>query len=79
MIFLAWTFFFHKGPVRDYATAKQADVNLFARFHSAARERGVLLAPSAFEAAFISAAHTDDIIADSVERLAEALAGAIRG
>jgi glutamate-1-semialdehyde 2,1-aminomutase len=74
-----WGFFFHPGPVPDYAAAKKCDVNLFARFHAAARERGVLLAPSAFEAAFISSAHTDDIIADTVERLAEALASAIRG
>ena len=73
-----WGFFFHKGPVRNYSTAKECDVNLFARFHAAARDRGVLLAPSAFEAAFISAAHTDDIIADTVERLAEALASATR-
>jgi glutamate-1-semialdehyde 2,1-aminomutase len=74
-----WGFFFHPGPVRDYAAAKKCDANLYATFHAATRERGVLLAPSAFETAFVSAAHTDDIIADTVERLAEALAGAIRG
>ncbi len=74
-----WGFFFHPGPVRNYEEAKKCDVKLFGRFHAAARERGVLLAPSAFEAGFISAAHTDDIIAETVERLAEALASAIRG
>ena len=73
-----WGFFFHRGPVKDYAAAKQTDVGLFSRFHAAARERGVLLAPSAFEAAFVSTAHTDDIIADTIERLADALAGATR-
>ncbi len=73
-----WGFFFHPGPVTNYADAKRCDVKLFGRFHAAARERGVLLAPSAFEAGFVSAAHTDDIIADTVERLAEALASATR-
>jgi glutamate-1-semialdehyde 2,1-aminomutase len=73
-----WGFFFHPGPVTDYASAKGCDVARFARFHAAARERGVLLAPSAFEAAFVSAAHTDDIIADTVERLADALAASAR-
>jgi glutamate-1-semialdehyde 2,1-aminomutase len=73
-----WGFFFHPGPVRDYATAKESDARFYARFHAAARQRGVLLAPSAFEAAFVSTAHTDDIIADTVERLAEALASATR-
>jgi glutamate-1-semialdehyde 2,1-aminomutase len=73
-----WGFFFHRGPVANYAMAKECDSRLFGRFHAAARERGVLLAPSAFEAAFVSTAHSDDIIADTVERLAEALAGAIR-
>ncbi|MBI4421598.1 MAG: aminotransferase class III-fold pyridoxal phosphate-dependent enzyme, partial [Gemmatimonadetes bacterium] len=73
-----WGFFFHPGPVRSYADAKQCDAELFSRFHAAARERGVLLAPSAFEAGFVSAAHTDEIIADTVERLADALASAAR-
>ena len=71
-------FFFHAGPVRNYAEAKQCDVKLFTRFHAAARSRGVLLAPSAFEAAFLSAAHTDAIVADTVEKLADALAAAAR-
>lgn len=73
-----WGFFFHPGPVTDYATAKRCDVKLFTRFHAAARSRGVLLAPSAFEAGFVSAAHTDEIIADTVEKLADALAAAAR-
>ena len=73
-----WGFFFHPGPVTDYATAKQCDSRFYGHFHAAARECGVLLAPSAFEAAFVSAAHTDDIIADTVERLADALARATR-
>ena len=30
-----WGFFFHRGPVKDYAAAKQTDVGLFSRFHAA--------------------------------------------
>jgi len=74
-----WGFYFHPGPVTDYASARECDTARFARFHTAARERGVLLAPSAFEAAFVSAAHTDEIIADTVARLADALAVSARG
>ncbi len=74
-----WGFFFTPGPVRNFADARRADTALFARFHRAARERGVLLPPSAFEACFVSAAHTDEIIAQTVERLADALAHAVRG
>ena len=43
-------FFFRAEPVRSYADARTADVELFRRFFHAALERGVYLAPSAFEA-----------------------------
>ena len=68
-----WGFFFHSGPVTNFAEARQSDVPLFNRFFHAARERGVYLAPSAFEAAFMSAAHGDDVIADTLERLSDAI------
>jgi glutamate-1-semialdehyde 2,1-aminomutase len=68
-----WGFFFHEGPIRSFADAKLSDVPLFNRFFHAARERGVYLAPSAFEAAFMSAAHGDDVIADTLERLTDAI------
>lgn len=54
-----WGFFFHAGPVRDFETALKSDVERFKRFFHASLERGVYLAPSAFEAGFISAAHGD--------------------
>jgi glutamate-1-semialdehyde 2,1-aminomutase len=73
-----WGFFFHPGPVTSFAEARRSDTDLFRRFHRAARERGVLLAPSAFEAAFLSAAHDDSIIDQTIERLADALAAARR-
>jgi glutamate-1-semialdehyde 2,1-aminomutase len=69
-------FFFRAEPVRSFADAKSADVGLFRRFFHAALERGVYLAPSAFEAGFVSAAHGDAEIALTLERLDAALAHA---
>jgi glutamate-1-semialdehyde 2,1-aminomutase len=69
-------FFFRREPVRSFADAKGADTKLFARFFHAALERGVYLAPSAFEAGFLSAAHSDDDIALTLERLDDALGAA---
>ena len=66
-------FFFRAEPVRSYADARTADVELFQRFFHAALDRGVYLAPSAFEAGFTSAAHGDAEIALTLERLDEAL------
>ncbi len=71
-----WGFFFLEGPVTNFAEARKSDVPLFNRFFHAARERGVYLAPSAFEAAFMSAAHGDDVVADTLERLSDAIRAA---
>ena len=71
-------FFFRAEPVRSFADARTADVELFRRFFHAALDRGVYLAPSAFEAGFMSAAHGDDEIALTLERLDAAL-GEARG
>jgi glutamate-1-semialdehyde 2,1-aminomutase len=69
-------FFFRAEPVRSFADAKTSDVALFRRFFHAALSRGVYLAPSAFEAGFVSAAHGDEEIALSLERLDDAMAEA---
>ncbi len=74
-----WGIYFHPGPVTDFAAARQSDTDLFVRFHHAAREGGVLLPPSPFETAFVSAAHTDDLIDETIERLASAMVRAARG
>jgi glutamate-1-semialdehyde 2,1-aminomutase len=50
-------FFFHPGPVRNFAEAKKADAASFRRFFGAMLERGVYLPPSPFEACFVSLAH----------------------
>jgi glutamate-1-semialdehyde 2,1-aminomutase len=52
-------FFLCDGPVRNFGEAKAADTERFGRLHRAMLERGVYLAPSAFEAGFTSLAHSD--------------------
>jgi glutamate-1-semialdehyde 2,1-aminomutase len=52
------TIFFTPGPVRNYADAKRSDIKRYARFFREMLARGIFLAPSQFEAAFLSAAHT---------------------
>jgi glutamate-1-semialdehyde 2,1-aminomutase len=69
------TAFFSDGPVTDYASARRADRERYARFFHAMLERGVYLAPSQFEAAFVSLAHADADL-DAAEAAArESLAG----
>src|SRR6202165_1226081 len=56
------TVFFTSGPVRNYADAKRSDTKRYARFFREMLDRGIFLAPSQFEAAFVSAAHTSQDI-----------------
>ncbi len=53
-----FTVFFTADAVKDYATAARSDTRLFARYFRGMLERGINLAPSQFEAAFLSFAHT---------------------
>jgi glutamate-1-semialdehyde 2,1-aminomutase len=80
---VAWTsthvgpmfgFFFQPEPVHDYAEAKRSDLARFARFHREMLARGVYLAPSQFEAAFMSTAHDDAAIEQTLAAAAEAFA-----
>ena len=71
-----FTFFFHPGPVTDWKSAKASDTARFGRFFRAMLDRGIYLAPSQFEAAFLSAAHTDEDIAKTVAAAKEAFAAA---
>jgi glutamate-1-semialdehyde 2,1-aminomutase len=66
--------FFHPGPVHRYEDAKQADARRFQGFFHAMLDRGVYLAPSAFEAGFVSLAHGDAEIDATLAAAAEALA-----
>ena len=58
---------FTPEPVRDWATASRADTELFGRFFRGMLEEGIYLAPSAYEALFLSAAHTEDDMRRLVE------------
>ncbi len=72
-----WGFFFRGEPVRTFTDAKASDVDRFRRFFHEALARGVYLAPSPFEAAFVSAAHGDAEIDLTLERLDDALGAAL--
>jgi glutamate-1-semialdehyde 2,1-aminomutase len=69
-----WTLFFTGGPVVDYESAKQADTARFARFFWAMMDRGIYLPCSQFEAAFLSALHTEKEIDQTIATAREALA-----
>jgi glutamate-1-semialdehyde 2,1-aminomutase len=60
-----WGFFFTATPVVNYATAKTSDTERFARFFHACLDDGVYLAPSQFEAAFVSTAHDDAMLEET--------------
>ncbi|MFC0675664.1 glutamate-1-semialdehyde 2,1-aminomutase [Brachybacterium hainanense] len=66
--------FFREDEVRTYADAKAQDTDAFRRFFHALLEDGIYLPPSAFEAWFVSTAHTPEVI----DRIAEALPAAAR-
>jgi glutamate-1-semialdehyde 2,1-aminomutase len=67
------TIFFTDGPVRNYADAKRSDTKAYARFFREMLERGIFLAPSQFEAAFVSASHTSGDIDRTLAAACEAL------
>ncbi len=72
-----FTFFFTPAPVTDWDSAKKADTARFGVFFRAMLERGVYLPPSQFEAAFLSAAHTDQDIQATVAAARDSFALAL--
>jgi glutamate-1-semialdehyde 2,1-aminomutase len=69
-----WGLFFTHEPVFDLATAQTADLKTFAKFFHAMLDRGVYLAPSQFEAAFLSTAHSPADVESTIEAAQAALA-----
>ena len=67
------TIFFTTGPVRNYADAKRSDTKRYARFFREMLDRGIFLAPSQFEAAFLSAAHTSADVDRTISTANESL------
>jgi glutamate-1-semialdehyde 2,1-aminomutase len=68
-----FTLFFTGREVNDFESARASDLERFNRFFHGMLEQGIYLPPSQFEAAFISAAHTDDDIDTTVEAARKAL------
>jgi glutamate-1-semialdehyde 2,1-aminomutase len=68
--------FLRDAVPRSFAEVKEADAALFGRFFWQMLERGVYLAPSAFEAGFLSLAHTDEDVDKTVAAAGEAFAAA---
>jgi glutamate-1-semialdehyde 2,1-aminomutase len=60
-------FFFHPGPVANYADAQKADAARFRVFFHAMLDQGIYLAPSPFEAGFVTTAHGDSEIDQTLE------------
>lgn len=69
-----WTSFFTNEPVVDWSSANKCDREMYGRFFHAMLKRGVYLAPSQFEAAFVSLAHTDEIVEETIEAARKAFA-----
>jgi glutamate-1-semialdehyde 2,1-aminomutase len=69
-----WTWFFTASPVTNYDQAARSDTKRFAAFHRAMLESGIWLPPSQYEAAFLSTAHTDADIQQTIEAARQAFA-----
>ena len=61
-----FTWFFAPGPVTDWNSAAKSDTEAFGRFFRSMLDNGVYLPPSQFEAAFLSAAHTEEDIQQTI-------------
>ena len=69
-----WSIFFNPGPVANYQEAKNSDSERFAEFFHILLEHGIYLAPSPFEAAFVSGAHSQDDLEQTLNAIKSALA-----
>ena len=65
--------FFTKEPVTDYRSALRSDTKAFAAYFARMLERGIYVAPSQFEAMFVSAAHSDEMIERTCRAIREAV------
>jgi glutamate-1-semialdehyde 2,1-aminomutase len=68
------TWFFTAGPVTDWTSASKADVEAFGKFFRAMLDLGIYLPPSQFEAAFLSAAHSEQDIQQTITAAKQAFA-----
>ena len=68
-----WTLFFAAYPVTDLDSASKCDTTRFGRFFRAMMDRGIYLPCSQFEAAFVSTAHSEEHIAQTIQAVRESL------
>jgi len=68
-----WTSFFTQAPVIDWDSANKSDRQLYGKFFHAMLNEGIYLAPSQFEAAFVSLAHTDEVIDRTIQAARKSL------
>jgi glutamate-1-semialdehyde 2,1-aminomutase len=68
-------FFFTEGPIHNFEDAKKSDTAKFGRFHRGMLEQGVYLAPSQFEAGFMSLSHTEEDIDRTLAAAREVMRG----
>ena len=68
-----WTSFFTSEPVIDWDSANKSSRELYGKFFHTMLDEGVYLAPSQFEAAFVSLAHTDEVIEQTLEAARKAI------
>ena len=68
-----FTFFFNDGPVTDWESSSKSDTDRFAYFFRGMLDLGCYLPCSQFEAAFLSAAHTDEDVAGTIKAAEQVL------
>ena len=71
-----FTVFFTPGPVRDYESARRSDIAAYSRYFWTLLREGIYVAPSQFEAAFLSTAHTEQDLSKTLEALRKAFRAA---
>ena len=69
-----FTGFFNTGPVAGLANAEDSDTEMYSRYFHAMQEQGIYIAPSQFEAGFVSTAHTEADIDTTITKVFSALA-----
>ncbi len=66
-------FFFCEGPVETFHDVMRSDAGRYAKFFHAMLDAGVYLAPSPYEALFVSTAHTEEVLCEVAESVRESM------
>jgi glutamate-1-semialdehyde 2,1-aminomutase len=69
-----FTWFFTEGPVTDWDSASKSNTEAFGKFFRAMLDSGVYLPPSQYEAAFLSATHTEQDVQQTIAAAKQAFA-----